>query len=141
MHCFWYKIVPWIDSNAPKSSFGSKIMALAQEKPIIMDAATYLARRRIKHAEPPSEEAQLLQEMQNRILSEDAFIADVGRSLLALGGLFSAGPSQWTNFCFYHAQPDAPSQAFEDVDEPLKTLLRFHMKIGLSHLEGSRGRR
>ncbi|KPM46464.1 hypothetical protein AK830_g96 [Neonectria ditissima] len=128
MHCFRYQVVPWIDSNAPKSSFGSKVMALAQEKPIIMDAATYLAKCWIRGAEPTSEE-QPLQELQNRLLLEDAFIVDVGQSLLALGGLFDAGPSHWTNICLYHVQSDAPSQPFEDVDEPLKTLLRFHMKI------------
>ncbi|KAF4975672.1 hypothetical protein FZEAL_7562 [Fusarium zealandicum] len=129
MHCFRYQLVPWIESNTPKPSFGSNMMTLAQEKPVIMDAAIYLARHRTSRGDTSSDE---LQEIHHRLLLESTFVADVGRSLLALGDLFNDGPSQWPKFRFYHARPDAQSQPFEDMDEPLKSLLRFHIKIDLA---------
>ncbi|UPK92511.1 hypothetical protein LCI18_003446 [Fusarium solani-melongenae] len=129
MHCFRYQLVPWIESNAPKPSFGSNMMTLAQDKAVIMDAAIYLARHRTSRGETSIEE---LQELHHRLLLENTFVADVGRSLLALGDLFNDGPSQWPKFRFYRSQPDTPSQPLEDMDEPLKSLLRFHLKIDLA---------
>ena len=34
---FRYQIAPWLDSNAPRSTFGPKIMTLAVEKSVIID--------------------------------------------------------------------------------------------------------
>jgi hypothetical protein len=107
------------------------MMTLAQDKAVIMDAAIYLARHRTSRGETSIEE---LQELHHRLLLENTFVADVGRSLLALGDLFNDGPSQWPKFRFYQSQPDTPSQPLEDMDEPLKSLLRFHLKIGMFFL-------
>ncbi|RSM06678.1 hypothetical protein CEP52_005603 [Fusarium oligoseptatum] len=129
MHCFRYQLVPWIESNAPKPSFGSNMMTLAQDKPVIMDAAIYLARHRTSRGETSSEE---LQELHHRLLLENTFVGDVGRSLLALGDLFNGGPSLWPQFRFYHQQPDTQPEPLEDIAEPLKSLLRFHIKIDIA---------
>lgn len=129
---FRYQIAPWLDSNAPRSSFGPKIMSLAAEKTIIMDVIVWVAMRRSRGSAPPDGDFQLVQHLQHRLSSENAFTADVGRSLLALGNFFYTSPSDWAD-----VHSDRPIrigregyQFFETQEEPLKTLNRFHFKAG-----------
>ncbi|KAF4459274.1 hypothetical protein FALBO_13973 [Fusarium albosuccineum] len=125
---FRYQLAPWLDSNTPRSSFGSEIMTLAREKPVIMDAIIWFAMCRDKHT--AIEDARF-HEIQEQISLEDSCTKDVGRSLLALGSVFSLRPSQWSTFPFHLPDQDAGLQSLQDKDEPLKTLIQFHLKIGL----------
>ncbi|KAF5722320.1 hypothetical protein FMUND_2831 [Fusarium mundagurra] len=111
---FRYQIVPWLDSNAPRSTFGPKIMTLAAEKSTIMDIIIWVAMRRSGRSSSSTShegDTHLVQQFQHRLSLEDAFIANIGRSLLAL-------------------DVRERCQFFESQEEPLKTLDRFHFKTG-----------
>ncbi|KAG5752495.1 hypothetical protein H9Q69_005130 [Fusarium xylarioides] len=69
---------------------------------------------------------------QHRLSLEDAFIANVGRSLLALGNFFYTGPSEWANLHSDCVDVRERFQFFESEEEPLKTLDRFHFKTELA---------
>ncbi|KAM0350707.1 hypothetical protein ACHAPU_003201 [Fusarium lateritium] len=131
---FRYQIVPWLDSNAPGTSFGPKIMALAAEKSIIMDVIIWVAMRRSKRTASSNgheSDPHLVQQFQHRLSLEDVFTADVGRSLLALGHFFYTGPSEWASLSTEYAGAGGQYQFFEEQEEPLKTLDRFHYKTGM----------
>ncbi|KAM5377492.1 hypothetical protein ACJZ2D_004861 [Fusarium nematophilum] len=130
---FRYKAVPWLESSCPKSLFGPRMMTMAREKPAIMDAMICLANHQnrdnaFQHDLDGGSKTR--QDITDRLLLEDAFTADVGRSLLALCNLFNGGPSQWIMFPFYCPGQDMPYHTLDDKEEPLRTLLRFHIKIG-----------
>ncbi|RGP78318.1 hypothetical protein FLONG3_3633 [Fusarium longipes] len=128
---FRYQIAPWLDSNAPRSSFGPKIMTLAAEKSVIMDVIVWVAMRRSRGSAVPDGDFHLVQHLQHRLSLESAFTADVGRSLLALGNFFYTSPSEWVGL-----HSDRPFgdryQFFGNQEEPLKTLGRFHFKAELA---------
>ncbi|KAJ9415241.1 hypothetical protein QL093DRAFT_2453587 [Fusarium oxysporum] len=132
---FRYQIVPWLDSNAPRSTFGPKIMTLATEKSTIMDIIIWVAMRRSRktsNSASHESDSHLVQQFQHRLSLEDAFIADVGRSLLALGNFFYTGPSEWANLHSDCVDVRERCQFFESQEEPLKTLDRFHFKTELA---------
>ncbi|KAF4999373.1 hypothetical protein FGRMN_2514 [Fusarium graminum] len=132
---FRYQIVPWLDSNAPGTSFGPKIMTLAAEKSIIMDIVIWVAMRRSRKAATSNgheSDPHLVQQFQHRLSLEDAFTANVGRSLLALGHFFYTGPSEWAGLSAEYAGAGGQYQFFEEQEEPLKTLDRFHYKTELA---------
>ncbi|KAL5593420.1 hypothetical protein FOBRF1_012522 [Fusarium oxysporum] len=132
---FRYQIVPWLDSNAPRSTFGPKIMTLATEKSTIMDIIIWVAMRRSRKSSNSAShesDSHLVQQFQDRLSLEDAFIADVGRSLLALGNFFYTGPSDWANLYSDCVDVRERCQFFESQEEPLKTLDRFHFKTELA---------
>ncbi|KAF5645993.1 hypothetical protein F52700_1942 [Fusarium sp. NRRL 52700] len=132
---FRYQIVPWLDSNAPRSTFGPKIMKLAAEKSTIMDIIIWVAmRRRWRSSSSTSHESDthVIQQFQHRLSLEDAFIANIGRSLLSLGNFFYTGPSEWANLHSDCVDVRERCQFFESQEEPLKTLDRFHFKTELA---------
>ncbi|KAH7183541.1 uncharacterized protein B0J16DRAFT_416590 [Fusarium flagelliforme] len=126
---FRYQIAPWLDSNAPRSTFGPKIMTLAAEKSAIMDVIVWVAMRRSRSSTTSEGDFHLVQHLQHRLSLENGFTADVGRSLLALGNFFYTSPSEWVGF---HSDPADRYQFFENQEEPLKTLNRFHFKAELA---------
>lgn len=131
---FRYQIVPWLDSNAPRSTFGPKIMTLAAEKSTIMDIIVWVAMRRSRRSLSSTShegDAHLVQQFQQQLSLEDAFIANIGRSLLALGNFFYTGPSEWANLHSDCVEVRERCQFFESQEEPLKTLDRFHFKTGV----------
>ncbi|XEV07350.1 hypothetical protein FSHL1_012637 [Fusarium sambucinum] len=129
---FRYQIAPWLDSNAPRSSFGPKIMTLAAEKSVIMDVIVWVAMRRSRAATAPEGDFHLVQHLQHRLSLESAFTADVGRSLLALGNFFYTSPSEWANLHSDCSFGEDRYQFFGNQEEPLKTLDRFHFKAELA---------
>ncbi|CEI70662.1 hypothetical protein FVEN_g851 [Fusarium venenatum] len=129
---FRYQIVPWLDSNAPRSSFGPKIMTLAAEKSVIMDVIVWVAMRRSRASTVSEGDFHLVQHLQHRLSLESAFTADVGRSLLALGNFFYTSPSEWANLHPDRSFGEDRYQFFENQEEPLKTLDRFHFKAELA---------
>jgi hypothetical protein len=129
---FRYQIAPWLDSNAPRSSFGPKIMTLAAEKSVIMDVIVWVAMRRSRASTAPEGDFHLVQHLQHRLSLESAFTADVGRSLLALGNFFYTSPSEWANLHPDRSFGEDRYQFFENQEEPLKTLDRFHFKAELA---------
>ncbi|KAF4455285.1 hypothetical protein F53441_2360 [Fusarium austroafricanum] len=131
---FRYQIVPWLDSNAPRSTFGPKIMTLAAEKTVIMDVIIWVAMRRSRKTGQDGD-SHLIQQFQHRLSLEDSFIADVGRSLLALGSFFYTGPSEWANLHSDCTDVRDRCHFFETQEEPLKTLDRFHFKTGTAMKE------
>ncbi|CAF3596406.1 unnamed protein product [Fusarium graminearum] len=129
---FRYQIAPWLDSNAPRSTFGPKIMTLAAEKSVIMDVIVWVAMRRSRSTTAPEGDFHLVQHLQHRLSLESAFTADVGRSLLALGNFFYTSPSEWANLHPDRTFGEDRYQFFASQEEPLKTLDRFHYKAELA---------
>ncbi|EKJ73464.1 hypothetical protein FPSE_06382 [Fusarium pseudograminearum CS3096] len=129
---FRYQIAPWLDSNAPRSTFGPKIMTLAAEKSVIMDVIVWVAMRRSRGTTAPEGDFHLVQHLQHRLSLESAFTADVGRSLLALGNFFYTSPSEWANLHPDRTFGEDRYQFFANQEEPLKTLDRFHYKAELA---------
>ncbi|KAF4963199.1 hypothetical protein FSARC_8777 [Fusarium sarcochroum] len=133
---FRYQIAPWLDSNAPKSLFGPQIMTLAAEKTVIMDVIVWVAMRRSRgngHSTDQDGDSHFVQQIQHRLSLGDAFTTSVGRSLLALGDFFYTCPSDWSSFHgSNYLDLDDRYQFFADQEEPLKTLSRFHFKIGMT---------
>ena len=134
---FRYQIVPWLDSNPPGSTFGPKIMTLAAENAVIMDVIIWVAMRRSGRTISSTNqdgESHVIQQFQHRLSLENIFIADVGRSLLALGNFFYACPSEWGSLLSDYIDVTERCQVFENKEEPLKTLDRFHFKTGIFQL-------
>ncbi|KIL94105.1 hypothetical protein FAVG1_02667 [Fusarium avenaceum] len=132
---FRYQIVPWLDSNAPGSSFGPKIMTLAAEKSIIMDVIVWVAMRRsrkITSSDGHESDPHIVQQFHHRLSLEDALTGDIGRSLLALGNFFYTSPSEWTTLYTDYLNGGGRYHFFENQEEPLKTLERFHYKTELA---------
>jgi hypothetical protein len=74
------------------------------------------------------------QRLLDRLSREAPLEADVGRALLAMSDVFCIPPSEWAarlapsvRHC---AEGISKSRAAGFVTEPLKTLLRLHLKIG-----------
>lgn len=134
---FRYQVLPWMDSNNCKSTFGPKITTLARGNKVISDCIAYCmwVRDRISGGSgiilDDSSSPQILLEQLSR---EDALIADVGRALLTISDVFCKPPSEWANIpdrfgrCGNEQVPR--SRTFGSTPEPLKTCLRLHLKIG-----------
>ncbi|KAI9167946.1 Nitrilase [Paramyrothecium foliicola] len=132
---FRYQLVPWLDCNNCKSTFGPKIINLAHDKPVITDCVLYFARFRARRTGTPQdmgEACHIRQEIIARLVLEDAFIADIGRALLTTSDLFSTPPSQWASLPLHHTNCNAQEQSFQGTAEPLKTLLRLQLKLDLA---------
>jgi hypothetical protein len=130
---FRYQIVPWLDANAPRSTFGPKITTLAAEKSVIMDAIIWVAMRRSKSSSSSTSqdaEQHLIQQLRHRLSLEDSFVSDIGQSLLALGNFFYTCPCDWPNLYSDSTTVRQRYQFFDSQEEPLRTLDRFHFKTG-----------
>jgi hypothetical protein len=134
---FRYQVVPWIDSNNCKSTFGPTMMTLARGNKVISDCIIYCMRLRDESGGTATAEtydsstrARLLDEL----AQEGALTADIGRAILALSDIFCTPPSEWAKVsappvrCYGGEAPQ--SRAFGFVTEPLKTLMRLQLKIG-----------
>jgi len=138
---FRYQVVPWIDSNTCKSTFGPTMMTLARSNGVISNCIIYCMRLRDEsggcataETYDSSTRARLLDE----IAQECVLAADIGRAILATSDVFCTCPSEWFKIsappvrCYSGELPQ--SRAFGFVTEPLKTLMRLQLKIGkLSH--------
>jgi hypothetical protein len=130
---FRYQIAPWMDSNNCKSTFGPTIMNLANKKEVITDCILYCAMFHDRQPRTPrdsSEACHIRRSIQDRLVREDAFTADVGRAFLVASDLFNKPISQWATPLCHHDEGVGHDQSFEDSAEPLKTLLRLQLKIG-----------
>lgn len=133
---FRYQIVPWLDANAARSTFGPKMMILAAEKSIIMELIIWVAMRRSESTGQDIEH-QRIEQLQHRLSLEDGFVNDVGQSLLALSRFFHTCPSAWTSLYSDAVSVRHRYHFFGSQEEPLQTLDRFHFKTGtlLCHLD------
>ena len=134
---FRYQVSPWIDSNNGRSVFGPAMMTLARGSKVVPDCIFYCMQSRDSSmgssgATPSSSDAR--QRLVERLSQEPALEADVGRALLAMSDIFCHPPSDWAarlappvRRC---AEEISSSRAPVFITEPLKTLLRLHLKIG-----------
>jgi hypothetical protein len=140
---FRYQVIPWMDSNNGRSVFGPAVMTLARINKPVSDCILYCMRLRdenIGTLGARSSDLDARQRLLERLLQEAALEADVGRAILALSGIFCTSPSEWAT----HLAPSvrrcaeeiSSSRAPGFVTEPLKTLLRLHLKIGKTPVPG-----
>jgi hypothetical protein len=130
---FRYQLIPWMDANNCKSTFGPEIMHMAHSQGVITDCILYWMEQR--NGQPGVETAArgtctIRQGIQDRLLLEDTFTADVGRSFLATVDVFNWPPSYLTTLPSFYPEESLQKQNFEEAVEPLKTLLRLQVKIG-----------
>jgi hypothetical protein len=134
---FRYQVSPWIDSNNGRSVFGPAMMTLARSSKVVPDCILYCMRSRDDSIGTPgtlSRDSDARQRLLERLSQEPALEADVGRALLAVNDIFCHPPSEWAarlappvRRC---AEEISSSRAPGFITEPLKTLLRLHLKIG-----------
>lgn len=113
-------------------------MTLAAEKSIIMDVIVWVAMRRsrkITSSDGHEGDPHIVQQFHHRLSLEDALTGDIGRSLLALGNFFYTSPSEWTALYTDYLNGGGQYHFFENQEEPLKTLERFHYKTGMAYLD------
>ena len=134
---FRYQVVPWIDSNNCKSTFGPTMMTLARGNKVISDCIIYCMRLRDESGGTASAEtynSSTRARLFDEIAQEGALTADIGRAILGMGDVFCTPPSEWFKIsappvrCYGGEAPQ--SRAFGFVTEPLKTLMRLQLKIG-----------
>ena len=134
---FRYQVVPWIDSNNCKSTFGPTMMTLARSNKAISDCIIYCMRLRDESSGTASAETYdsgTRTRLFDEIAQEGALTADIGRAILAMSDVFCTPPSEWAKVsappirCYGGEAPQ--SRAFGFVTEPLKTLMRLQLKIG-----------
>jgi hypothetical protein len=138
---FRYQVVPWIDSNTCKSTFGPTMMTLARSNRVISNCIIYCMRLRDESGGCVAAEtydASTRARLFDEIAQECVLTADIGRAILAMSDVFCTCPSEWFKIsappvrCYSVDLPQ--SRAFGFVTEPLKTLMRLQLKIGkLSH--------
>lgn len=135
---FRYQVVPWIESNNGKSSFGPAVMTFARDKQIISECISACVLVKDKGLDLRSTPSASLFEpttLLERLAREDAFTADVGSALLSIGSVFYTPPSGWANIASTfeeHLSESVLSGAgYELTPEPLKSLLRLQLKIGM----------
>jgi hypothetical protein len=136
---FRYRVVPRIDSNNGRSVFGPAMMTLARSSKAVSDCIFHFMRSRDENMGVPgaamsgdSDDAR--QRLLDRLSREAPLEADVGHALLAMSDIFCTPPSEWAarlapsvRHC---AEGISKSRVAGFVTEPLKTLLRLHLKIG-----------
>lgn len=135
---FRYQVVPWIDSNHCKSTFGPTMMTLARGNGPISDCITYCMRLRdegITTAGADGYDSTMRRRLLDDLARESALTADIGRALVVMSDVFSTPPSQWavisaSSSVHSYGGEVSQSRAFGFVTEPLKTLLRLQLKIG-----------
>lgn len=134
---FRYQVVPWIDSNTCKSTFGPTMMTLARGNRVISDCIIYCMRLRDESGGTAGAEiydSSTRGRLFDEIAQEGALTSDIGRAILAMSDVFCTPPSEWIKIsappvrCYGRDVPQ--SRAFGFVAEPLKTLMRLQLKIG-----------
>lgn len=132
--CFRYRVIPWIN-GAP--AFGSATMTLAGSSKVISDCIFYCMRSRDDHIGTPgvmSSDSNTRRRLLDQLSAEAPLEADVGRTLIAMSDIFCTPPSEWASSlappvrCCAEEISRNPTSSL--VTEPLKTLLRLHLKIG-----------
>jgi len=145
---FRYQVIPWMDSNNGQSTFGPAMMTLARSSETISDCIAYCMQLRdgdavVSRAMSPG--SNVRQMLLHRLSKEPSFEADVGDALIAVSDIFCTTPSSWASDLAPSVRSCAEnisrSQTSGFVAEPLKALLRLHLKIGkatpsLAHLPG-----
>jgi hypothetical protein len=135
---FRYEVMPRIDSNNAKSVFGPAIMTLARSSKAVSDCIFHFMRARDESIGTPGallgDSHASRQRLYDRLSRESPLEADVGRALLVTSDSYWIPPSEWAarfappvRRC---AEEISKSRASGFVTEPLKTLLRLHLKIG-----------
>jgi hypothetical protein len=134
---FRYEVVPWIDSNNCKSTFGPTIITLARDNKVISDCIAYCMWVRdggSSSSGVTSEYSSARRTISELLTQERALTADVGHALLAMSDVYCKPPSQWAHISttFGRSSDEAVSRSpiFGSTPEPLKTLLRLQLKIG-----------
>ncbi|KAF3356199.1 hypothetical protein VdG1_06293 [Verticillium dahliae VDG1] len=134
LRSFRYDIAPIVDSSAPRSTFAVDVLELAQREDVIVRAIALVVQSRSMFPSlyPPAEmyTSEKERELLDELSTKDAPVAHVGLSLVTLGGFFGRPPSRWPNHMVRHPNIE-PSDLFLHSDkEPLKSLVRFQIKIG-----------
>jgi hypothetical protein len=134
---FRYQVVPWIDSNTCKSTFGPTMMTLARSNKTISDCIIYCMRLRDESGGTFSAEiydSSTRARLFDETAQESALTADIGRAILLISDVFCTPPSEWVRITAPPVRSyggDLPqNRAFGFVTEPLKTLMRLQLKIG-----------
>ncbi|KAG7127125.1 hypothetical protein HYQ45_012756 [Verticillium longisporum] len=135
LRSFRYDIAPIVDSSAPRSTFAVDVLEQAQGEDVIVRAIALVVESRSMFPSlyPPAEmyTSEKDRELLDELSTKDASVAHVGLSLVTLGGFFGRPPSRWPNHMVRHPQIE-PSDLFLHGDkEPLKSLVRFQIKIAL----------
>jgi hypothetical protein len=135
---FRYEVMPRIDSNNAKSVFGPAMMTLARSSKAVSDCIVHFMRARDESIGTPGallgDSHASRHRLYDRLSRESPLEADVGRALLVTSDSYWIPPSEWAarfappvRRC---AEEISKSRASGFVTEPLKTLLRLHLKIG-----------
>ncbi|EGY16914.1 uncharacterized protein VDAG_08078 [Verticillium dahliae VdLs.17] len=137
LRSFRYDIAPIVDSSAPRSTFAVDVLELAQREDVIVRAIALVVQSRSMFPSlyPPAEmyTSEKERELLDELSTKDAPVAHVGLSLVTLGGFFGRPPSRWPNHMVRHPNIE-PSDLFLHSDkEPLKSLVRFQIKIELAN--------
>jgi hypothetical protein len=118
------------------------MMTLARSNEVVSDCISYCVQARDDDtgSGTASRNLDARQRLLERLTQEAALEADVGRALLALSDIFCTLPSEWATLLAPHvrrcAEEISSSRAPGFITEPLKTLLRLHLKIGKTSEEG-----
>jgi hypothetical protein len=114
------------------------MMTLARSSKVVPDCISYCMQSRDDSIGTApgamSSNSDVRQRLLERLSQEAVLEADVGRALLAMSDTFRTPPSEWAA----HLAPPvrrcaeaiSSSRAPGFITEPLKTLLRLHLKIG-----------
>lgn len=129
-----YRLIPWIDGV---STFGLEMMTLAGSSKVISDCVVYCMRSQDDYIGTPgvtSHNTNAHLRLLDRLSVEAPADANIGRALIAISGVFFIPPSGWASdlvpavrCC---AEKISRKGTSDLVTEPLKTLLRLHLKIG-----------
>lgn len=131
---FRYRLVPWIDSDAPGSSFGDAIMALAHDNLLVLRSIVALSSYHQgvtgDCANSPTTDAPDFTQVLSKVHdTQDRLIGDVCSSLLALPAFFACSPTKWSA-CRFPAFDNTNPPISAISDEPVATLSRLHLKYG-----------
>jgi hypothetical protein len=134
---FRYQVVPWIESNNCKSIFGPAIMTLARDSRIISDCISASVQTKSDNLDVGSTTSvglSMSPRLLDRLACEDTLTADIGFALLTISSVFYTPPSEWAvivSTCETRlAESVILGGGFELTPEPLKSLLRLHLKVG-----------
>ncbi|KAI4851291.1 hypothetical protein E4T44_02220 [Aureobasidium sp. EXF-8845] len=136
---FRYQVVPWIESNNCKSIFGPAIMTLARDSRIISDCISASVQTKSDNLDVGSTTSvglSMSPRLLDRLACEDTLTADIGFALLTISSVFYTPPSEWAvivSTCETRlAESVILGGGFELTPEPLKSLLRLHLKVDLA---------
>lgn len=131
---FRYHLVPWMDADAPGSTFGYDLMALAYNTPSILESVLAVSSYHRNLVDQQDKDTSECLEFTQAMLDGDHARADstsdICRALLALPAYFGCPPSKWLTCHIPQLYSNIlVSSSFAPI-EPLTTLLRVHLKYG-----------